>query len=1151
MKIAATLFRLTLALLLFAVVNNTTAETDTLQTSSDILVPEEQLNNAIKAAEESTQLEKATKEKLIELYKTTIEQQKKMLSRNDATTAFIHSREQSPAKIKAIIEELQQQDDKDVTALPTLPDDASTEEIEQLLLTKKSDLSTAHNTLSRLDQQLETQKQRPESLRQQLASVTQRLEDVRNDMKFPTPADQLPLLTEARRWNLAASAAALNSEIEMLNQESLTHVAHLDLFKAQRTRTEYNSKQLNASINLLEKKLIEHRQSDIDQAREKAHTDIKESAGKHPLIRELAEKNASLSKELEHITQDFKQLTLEKDQTIASALKIDEDFRRSREKLDIAGLRQVLGQVLLDRRRNLPDTKPFHKKQKSRHRLMANVGLRQISKIEERQNLRDIDHYISQLTAELPQQEAESTRADLVKLATSRRDLLVKAIALDSAYLQTLEEADRAYRQTLESVEKYDQFLAKHLLWVRNAPLPTLKNILLTVKQFNWLLNPSLWLETFHALLSTATDSPVLGGGVILFIILRLNCGRLRRIIEKSGKPVGKPMEDHFSYTFKALVASLLLALPWPLLMAVSGWQMGLSTEATAFSKAVSDSLFQTALIFFYLRSFYIICMPGGLAAVHFQWPKSSVQLLRKEFNHFMIIFVPTIFITITTFNYSDIPMEQGLGRASIMLTLVLLGVFFYRLFGSKSAVQKLLHRFPDFLFVNKRLLWASLLLIIPAALITLTVLGFIYSAGILIHHLLQTLWFALALIVVQQLAIRWLVLSHRRLAFKALVERYKKEADDNDKKISSSEQNEQAAAEEEEEEEEKEFDLSTLTQQSRKLLDVALIFAAITGLWVIWFDVLPAFTVFDEITLWHYTDVIDGVEQHIAVTLGSIALTIILIIVTIVASRNIPALLEIVLRQSFGVRAGNLYAITTLASYTIATIGIIIVFSNLGVKWSQLQWMVAALGVGIGFGLQEIIANFICGLIILFERPIRVGDFVTVGESGGNDSTGTVTRIRIRATTLLTRDRQELLVPNKEFITGRLLNWSLTDETVRIILPVGIAYGSDVKTAMALILQAARENENVLEEPEPSVTFESFGDSSLTVNLRCFLESVTYRLETTSQLHEAINEKLIAANIEIAFPQRDVHLDIKHPLEVRIQGNDGFIPSKKEPLAE
>jgi potassium efflux system protein len=1135
MKIAVQLFRMTSALLLLAVVNNAIAETDNLQTGSETLVSEEKLNDAIKAAEESTQLEEATKESLIELYKSALEQQKKVLSRNEATTAFIQVREQAPAKIKAIVEELQELDEQDASELLTLPDDASTEEIEQLLLTNKTGFSTGENALTRLDQQLTSLRQRPENLAQQRSTASQRLEDVRNDMSFPASPDQHPLLTEARKWDLAARSAALNGEIELLNQKELSHPVRLRLLKVQHFQAKYVLKQLSASINILEKKLIEHRRSDIEQVREEARSDVEESSGKHPLIRELAEKNAALGKELEQITQEIKSVILEKDQTVAIAQKIDADFRRSKEKLEIAGLSQVLGQVLLDRRRNLPDSGPFHKKQKIRHRLMANAGLRQINYIEERTKLQDIDHYIRELTADLPQQVANNLQADLVKLATSRKDLLIKVISLDSVYLQTMEEADRVYRQTLESIENYDHFLAKHLLWVRNAPLPTMDNISLAANQFRWLLETSLWLEVLRALLASATDSPLFGIGLIVFFVLRLSYGRLRRIVQTSGKPVGKPMEDHFSYTFIALLASLLIALPLPFAVALCGWQLSISTEATAFSKAVSDSLLQTALMFFYLRSFYIICMPGGLAEVHFQWPRSSIQRMRKEFHRFMIMFLPIIFMTITSFNYSDLSIEQGLGRVSIMLTLVLLGVFFYRLFGSKSAVQNIQHLFPDFLFVNKRPMWIFLLLIIPAILITLTVAGYIYSAGIMISNLLHTMWFAFALVIVQQLAIRWLVLSHRRLAFKALMKHHKKEEEEDDNKIAEFEA-------------EKDFDLSTLTQQSRKLLDLALIIAAITGLWLIWSEVLPAFTVFDEITLWHYTEIVDGVEQHIAVTLGSIALTLLLIVITIVAANNIPALLAIVLRQSFGVRAGNRYAISKLLSYTIASIGIIIVLSNLGINWSKLQWLVAALGVGIGFGLQEIIANFICGIIILFERPIRVGDFVTVGESGGDDSTGTVTRIRIRATTLLTRDRQELLVPNKEFITGRLLNWSLTDETVRIILPVGIAYGSDVKTAMAIIIQVARDNNNVLEEPQPTVTFESFGDSSLTVNLRCFLESVDYRLKTTSQLHEAINEKLIAANIEIAFPQRDVHMDFSQPLEVRIQGNDGAMPNGEQP---
>ena len=141
-----------------------------------------------------------------------------------------------------------------------------------------------------------------------------------------------------------------------------------------------------------------------------------------------------------------------------------------------------------------------------------------------------------------------------------------------------------------------------------------------------------------------------------------------------------------------------------------------------------------------------------------------------------------------------------------------------------------------------------------------------------------------------------------------------------------------------------------------------------------------------------------------------------------------------------------------SIGSYVIVGTGIVAALATLGLKWSQLQWLVAALGVGIGFGLQEIIANFISGLIILFERPIRVGDVVTVG-----DKDGTVTKIRIRATTILDFDGKELLVPNKEFITGRLLNWTLSDSNVRLVIPVGIAYGSDVEEALRILGESGR----------------------------------------------------------------------------------------------
>jgi potassium efflux system protein len=265
-------------------------------------------------------------------------------------------------------------------------------------------------------------------------------------------------------------------------------------------------------------------------------------------------------------------------------------------------------------------------------------------------------------------------------------------------------------------------------------------------------------------------------------------------------------------------------------------------------------------------------------------------------------------------------------------------------------------------------------------------------------------------------------------------------------------------------------------------------------------------------------------------ITLADLGLAAVIGVLTAGAGKNLPGVLELAILQRSGLDTGSRYAIKTLAQYLIITVGFILIFQIIGFSWSQIQWLVAALGVGLGFGLQEIFGNFISGLIILFERPIRVGDIVTVG-----DTTGTVTRIRIRATTITNWDRQELLVPNKEFITSRLLNWTLSDQTNRIVITVGVAYGSDVKRALELMAEVAAESEHILSDPHPLITFEGFGDNALTLILRAYLGSLEFRLATISALHEAINQKFNDAGIVIAFPQRNVHLDTTRPLDVRL----------------
>ena len=515
---------------------------------------------------------------------------------------------------------------------------------------------------------------------------------------------------------------------------------------------------------------------------------------------------------------------------------------------------------------------------------------------------------------------------------------------------------------------------------------------------------------------------------------------------------------------------------------------------------------------------------------MHFRWSHHSIEILRREFSRLMVFYIPAGFVAITLVNYDEHAVTGAVGRLAIIIVQLALAVFFYHMFEPrKGALKWYLERHKGSLQYRLRFLWFILAITVPLVLVILSFAGYLYTAGTLTVSLTRTLWLFITLIIVQQVVVRWLLLTQRRLTYQAALEQHKAERAAQEAREAAEEGGEGDV----EYFEEPDVDLVSLSIESRKLLNMAIVLVGATSMYFLWSSILPAFGVLHEVTLWHHMGVDAGEEQLLPITLADLGLAILVLFITVIATKRFPAFLEMVLLQRIRMSSGGRYTAKTLSRYTIIAAGVITVASLLGGSWSKIQWLVAALGVGIGFGLQEIVANFICGLIILFERPIRVGDRVIVG-----DVEGFVTRIQIRATTIQTFDRAELLVPNKEFITGRLINMSLTDTINRLVIPVGVAYGSDVSKAMELMVEAATEHERVLDDPRPLVAFESFGDYSLLLVLRCFLDSLEFRLVTISELHEMINEKLNAAGIVIAFPQRDLHLDTLSPLDIRIHSD-------------
>jgi small-conductance mechanosensitive channel len=259
--------------------------------------------------------------------------------------------------------------------------------------------------------------------------------------------------------------------------------------------------------------------------------------------------------------------------------------------------------------------------------------------------------------------------------------------------------------------------------------------------------------------------------------------------------------------------------------------------------------------------------------------------------------------------------------------------------------------------------------------------------------------------------------------------------------------------------------------------------------------------------------------ESH--VTLWTFLYMVLWVIVLVYLAGKIRRLIErgILSRSRMDFSARQ--AVATVIQYVLVILGVLIIMQTAGIDLTTLNVLAGAVGIGVGFGLQNIANNFISGLIILFERPIKVGDRIEVGNVEGD-----VISIGARSTTVLTNDNISIIVPNSMFITENVINWSHNDAKVRFRIPVSVAYGSDVRQVERLLLEVAQENKDVLTDPAPAVRFLEFGDSGLQFELRAWSTSLLHRKGTLiSALNFAIYERFAAHGIQIPFPQRDLHI--------------------------
>ena len=275
--------------------------------------------------------------------------------------------------------------------------------------------------------------------------------------------------------------------------------------------------------------------------------------------------------------------------------------------------------------------------------------------------------------------------------------------------------------------------------------------------------------------------------------------------------------------------------------------------------------------------------------------------------------------------------------------------------------------------------------------------------------------------------------------------------------------------------------------------------------------------------------------ELFASVTIGSILLLLILFASVIIIERIVQKQLIRRFLSRTKLQSSLQFGLSRIIGYTLIAVGFYVAFQLVGVDLSSLAIIAVSLGVGVGFGLQNIINNFVSGIIILAEQPISIGDRIEVAGVAGR-----VTKMQLRSTTVVTNDNITMIVPNADFISNTVTNWSHGDPKVRIRVPVGVAYGSDLKLLQQLLLEAAGEHPKALRDPSPVVLFTEFGDSSLNFELGVWTQEMTATpVHFTSEMNFIIEQKLRENDIEIPFPQRDLHVRSGLPAAAEASSED------------
>ncbi|KMN24087.1 MULTISPECIES: mechanosensitive channel MscK [Pseudomonas] len=988
----------------------------------------------------------------------------------------------------------------------------SVQQLEQMLADRTTEQGELQKALASANTQSIAAQTRPERAQAEISNSQTRIQQIGNILKVGR--DNGKLLTGDQRNQLSAESAALTALIALRRQElagnsqlqDLSGSQH-DLLLEKTTRQDQEIQDLQTLIN--KKRLAQSQQTVTEQSIEA------QKSGSSSLLATESATNLRLSDYLLRSTDRLNVVTQQNLETKQQLDNVTQSDQALDEQINVLRGSLLLSKILYQQKQALPR---LQKMDKNLADEIADIRLYQFEINQQRELISNPITYVDNLLSTQPaDQVTPQLRKTLLELVNTRSDLLDRLNRELSSLLSESINLQLNQKQLLSTAQGLRATLDEQMFWIpSNKPLDLdwlesaprhLKQQLVTLP----------WGSSVTELAEGLIQRPLLFLPFVLVMIALLWKRRyLYNKLNDIHKDIGHFKRDSQWHTPLAILINILLAMPVSLALALCGY--ALQTDARGMNANTGAALMQMAEAWLVFYTAYRILAPGGVAELHFRWEKPLVAFLQNWIRRLGLVVLALVAVVAFAEQQPAALADDVLGILVVLTCYATMAWLLCRLILNDQTEKKAYR-------VRKLLGFAFALL--PLALFVAVCFGYYYTALKLSDRLINTLYLLMLWLVVEATFVRGLSVAARRLAYqRALAKRQaaKEAGEGNDAIV-----------------EEPTLDIEQVNQQSLRLIRLALLAAFIGVLYWVWADLISVFSYLDNITLYEYTSGTGANMSMVPISIGDVLGALIIVGISIALARNLPGLLEVLVLSRLDLAQGSAYATTTLLTYVIIGVGFVATLSTLGVSWDKLQWLVAALSVGLGFGMQEIFANFISGIMILFERPVRIGDTITIG-----NLSGTVSKIRIRATTITDFDRKDIIVPNKTFITGQLINWSLTDTITRVTLKLGVDYGSDLDLVKSLLLKAAQENPRVLKEPEPHVYFLSFGQSTLDHELRMHVRDLGDRNPVIDEVNRFINREFKAHNINISFQQMEVYLKNTSNQEYKLVPMDLPTPEQK-----